>query len=268
MGVVPAMLAERLGLPQVTFASELTVDGQQRDDPPRRRRRLGDHRGVAARARLGHRPDQRAALPLLQGDHGREEEAGRAVGPGRPRRRRPRRSASTPPGPRSSRSPSARRASRARSSPTRATAAPSSPSSSPRRSSSEPGSRRRRNTPWLKYSSSSTTPTARLRKTTAELLTIARRLGEPVRRLRRLRLREGPGHAGQVRRPEGLRVDDADVRRLPRRAAGRDARPARREGRPRRGAHPEQRRRQGDRRAPGDQDRVGPDHRRRRRPGR
>jgi len=29
MSVVPAMLAERLGLPQVTFASELTVDGQQ-----------------------------------------------------------------------------------------------------------------------------------------------------------------------------------------------------------------------------------------------
>lgn len=27
MGVVPAMLAERLGLPQVTYASELTVDG-------------------------------------------------------------------------------------------------------------------------------------------------------------------------------------------------------------------------------------------------
>ena len=29
MSVVPAMLAERLGLPQVTYASELTVDGQQ-----------------------------------------------------------------------------------------------------------------------------------------------------------------------------------------------------------------------------------------------
>jgi len=28
MGVVPAMLAERLGLPQVTYASELTIDGQ------------------------------------------------------------------------------------------------------------------------------------------------------------------------------------------------------------------------------------------------
>jgi electron transfer flavoprotein beta subunit len=29
MGVVPAMLAERLGLPQVTFASELTIDGDK-----------------------------------------------------------------------------------------------------------------------------------------------------------------------------------------------------------------------------------------------
>jgi electron transfer flavoprotein beta subunit len=29
MGVVPAMLAERLGLPQVTFASELTVEGSK-----------------------------------------------------------------------------------------------------------------------------------------------------------------------------------------------------------------------------------------------
>ena len=28
MGVVPAMVAERLGLPQVTYASELTIDGQ------------------------------------------------------------------------------------------------------------------------------------------------------------------------------------------------------------------------------------------------
>ena len=30
MGVVPAMLAERLGLPAVTFASELTVEGEHR----------------------------------------------------------------------------------------------------------------------------------------------------------------------------------------------------------------------------------------------
>ncbi|MCW2643061.1 MAG: electron transfer flavoprotein subunit beta [Dactylosporangium sp.] len=37
MGVVPAMLAERLGLPQVTFASEVTVEG-----PAVRIRREGD----------------------------------------------------------------------------------------------------------------------------------------------------------------------------------------------------------------------------------
>jgi electron transfer flavoprotein beta subunit len=37
MGVVPAMLAERLGLPQVTFASEVTVEG-----PAVRIRRDGD----------------------------------------------------------------------------------------------------------------------------------------------------------------------------------------------------------------------------------
>ena len=36
MSVVPAMLAERLGLPQVTFASELTVEGGVGDHPPRR----------------------------------------------------------------------------------------------------------------------------------------------------------------------------------------------------------------------------------------
>ena len=40
-------------------------------------------------------------------------------------------------------------------------------------------SQQRRSAPWLKYSFSSTTPTGKVRKTTAELLTIARRLGEP-----------------------------------------------------------------------------------------
>ena len=44
MGVVPAMLAERLGLPQVTFASELTVERRHGHDPPRRRHRDRDHR--------------------------------------------------------------------------------------------------------------------------------------------------------------------------------------------------------------------------------
>ncbi len=84
MGVVPAMVAERLGLPQVTYASELTLDGQSVTI-----RRDGDAASetitsIAAGPRVGHRPDQRAALPLLQGDHGRQEEAGRHVDPGGP----------------------------------------------------------------------------------------------------------------------------------------------------------------------------------------
>lgn len=88
MGVVPAMVAERLGLPQVTYASEPHHRRRQGLDPPRRRRRVRDHRVDAARAGLGHRPDQRAALPLVQGDHGRQEEAGRDVVARRPRCRR------------------------------------------------------------------------------------------------------------------------------------------------------------------------------------
>lgn len=87
MGVVPAMLAERLGLPRVTYASELSVDGGVAT-----MRRDGDTASETVQpppgADLGHRPDQRAALPLLQGDHGRQEEAGRGVDPRRPRCRR------------------------------------------------------------------------------------------------------------------------------------------------------------------------------------
>ena len=81
MSVVPAMLAERLGLPQVTFASELTVEGDVGDDPPRRRRRRRETvQASLPAARVGDRPDQRAALPLVQGDHGGQEEAGRDAG--------------------------------------------------------------------------------------------------------------------------------------------------------------------------------------------
>ena len=87
MGVVPAMLAERLGLPQVTYASELTL-GTEGHDPSRQRRQHRDDRGQPPRLGLGDRPDQRAALPVLQGDHGGQEEAGRVMDPRRPRHRR------------------------------------------------------------------------------------------------------------------------------------------------------------------------------------
>ncbi len=79
MSVVPAMLAERLGLPQVTFAAEVTVGEGVGDDPPRWRHGVGDDRGIAAGRGVGDRPDQRAALPVVQGNHGGEEEAGADV---------------------------------------------------------------------------------------------------------------------------------------------------------------------------------------------
>ena len=130
MGVVPAMLAERLGLPagDLRLASSPSRAARRHRSaatatprPRRSRRRL-------PAARVRHRPDQRAALPLVQGDHGGEEEAGRDLVARRPRRRRRRRSASTPPGRRSTsfdRAPAAHAGHR--SSPTRATAARSSP---------------------------------------------------------------------------------------------------------------------------------------------
>ena len=62
--------------PQLSGARKLTVDGVDGDDRAADRRRLLGRGGAAAgdRVDLGH--DQRAALPLVQGDHGREEEAG------------------------------------------------------------------------------------------------------------------------------------------------------------------------------------------------
>src|SRR6201994_3271926 len=59
-GLVPAMVAERLGVPQLTLAGEGERGGAR----------------VAAGGGVGKREDQRAALPDVQGDHGGEEEAG------------------------------------------------------------------------------------------------------------------------------------------------------------------------------------------------
>ena len=75
-GALPSMLAERLGLPQVTSVRTIEVDGSDL-----RAERVHDtgYSEVTAplpAARVDHREDQRAALPQLQGDHGREEEAG------------------------------------------------------------------------------------------------------------------------------------------------------------------------------------------------
>ena len=142
MSVVPAMLAERLGLPQVTLASELSVEGSEVTI-----RRDGDAASetiVATLPALVSVTDQinEPRYPSFKGIMAAKKKPVETwASP--TSASTPRRSASTPPGRRWSPSPSARRASRARSSPTRVTAAPSSPSSCPRRSSSEPARERR-----------------------------------------------------------------------------------------------------------------------------
>ena len=89
-----AAVAERLQLPLVSQVSELTVAGRQREGEAPDGVRLRPHGGAAPRGdrRLGC--DQRAALPVAQGDHGREVEAAGDARARRPRARRGRAPAS------------------------------------------------------------------------------------------------------------------------------------------------------------------------------
>ena len=87
-GTVPEQIAALLGLP---------VDHLRQGDRDRRRHGQGPapdrgrlRRGhlPAAGRRLGHRRRRRAPLPLVQGDHGRQVQAGRRAHRRRPRHRR------------------------------------------------------------------------------------------------------------------------------------------------------------------------------------
>ena len=83
--------ADRGRQPADAVADAGHQDGRRGRRPALRapgRVRLRHRPGRAARRHLGRRRDQRAALPVAQGDHGREEEAARE---GRRRRRRHRR---------------------------------------------------------------------------------------------------------------------------------------------------------------------------------
>ena len=86
--VLWAAVAERLRRPLVSQAAELTVDGGKVQVEAADRVRLRPDRGAApgGRRRLGR--DQRAALPVAEGDHGREVEAAGDALARRPRRRR------------------------------------------------------------------------------------------------------------------------------------------------------------------------------------
>ena len=87
-GMVPAMLAERLGVPQLTLASKVDISGSDVTV----RRVTDDGYAVvtafAAGGGVGGGEDQRAAVPDVQGDHGGEEEAGADADPGGPGRGR------------------------------------------------------------------------------------------------------------------------------------------------------------------------------------
>ena len=121
--VMPHMIAERLGVAALTGARKLTVDGAtltvERQTEEGYEVVTASHPGRGLR--LGH--DQRAALPVLQGHHGRQEEAGADAVAGRPRASPPARWASTARPAPSSSTPSARRAPAAPRSPMRARAA-------------------------------------------------------------------------------------------------------------------------------------------------
>ena len=85
-GVVPAMLAERLGVPQLTLARRSSISGT---DVTVRRMSDEGYDVITAGAAGGDQragEDQRAAVPVVQGDHGGEEEAGADPVAGRPGR--------------------------------------------------------------------------------------------------------------------------------------------------------------------------------------
>ncbi len=98
-GTTPVQVAELLGLPSVTFAKKVEVTGRLRQGGAPDRGRL--RRGGEPAAGRGHRDRRRgrAPVPLVQGDHGGQVQAGRDPHRGRPRhRRRPGRCGRCPPG--------------------------------------------------------------------------------------------------------------------------------------------------------------------------
>ena len=84
-GAVPAIIAEYLGLPAADPRAQAVGRGRQGHRRARDRRRRVHRRGHAARGGERQREDQRAALPVLQGHHGRQEEGSHHADAGRDR---------------------------------------------------------------------------------------------------------------------------------------------------------------------------------------
>ena len=85
--VMAAAVAEHLQLPARDAGGAPGADGRRHPRQAAERDGLRRRRGAAARRDLGLGRDQRAALRLAQGDHGRAQEAADHALAGRPRRR-------------------------------------------------------------------------------------------------------------------------------------------------------------------------------------
>ena len=84
-GTLPVQVAELLGLPSVTFAKAIAVDGAS--VKVERQTEAGYDEVDVPAAGGGHRDRRRgrAPLPVVQGDHGGQVQAGRQAHGGRPR---------------------------------------------------------------------------------------------------------------------------------------------------------------------------------------
>ena len=72
---IGAVVAEHLGMPSLTQVIKMDVERRGAALRAPGRVRLRHRADQAARRDLGRRRDQRAALPVAEGDHGRQEEA-------------------------------------------------------------------------------------------------------------------------------------------------------------------------------------------------
>ena len=68
MGVIPAMIAERLGWPAATLGATFSVTDRPHHDSPRYRCGEPHDRGTPARDRERYRPIRRGPVPLDEGD--------------------------------------------------------------------------------------------------------------------------------------------------------------------------------------------------------
>ena len=86
-GAVPAIIAEYLGLPQLTHLRKLSLEGGKVTGERETDDGLFTLEATLPAVVSVTEKIERAALPVLQGHHGRQEERGHGADPGRDRRR-------------------------------------------------------------------------------------------------------------------------------------------------------------------------------------